>query len=202
MTDAAFWDKIAPRYAARPLDDPEGYEETLERIAAQLRPEHRVLEVGCGTGSTALRLAPGVAEYLGTDVSPAMIGIARAKGGPETLRFEVAQAGDAPWPPYDAVLALNLLHLLPDLETDLARLARAIPSGGLLISKTPLLDGLRWYMKIALRAMQLVGKAPDIRRVDEAGLIALMEANGFDVIERFVQSGDMAPRAFIVARKR
>ena len=66
---APFWDKIAPRYAKKPVADPAAYEEKLARVRALLRAEDRVLEIGCGTGSTALRLASRVAEITATDIS-------------------------------------------------------------------------------------------------------------------------------------
>ena len=53
-----FWDRIAKRYAARIIKDPAAYEAMLADAAGRLRPTDRVLEIGCGTGSIAIRLAP------------------------------------------------------------------------------------------------------------------------------------------------
>ena len=78
--DARFWDRSARRYAAAAVSDPRGYERTLRRTRELLEENDHVLELGCGTGSTALRLADGVASYLGTDFSPAMIAIAQKAG--------------------------------------------------------------------------------------------------------------------------
>ena len=74
-----FWDKIAPKYAKKPVADPAAYEAKLDRVRALLRAEDRVLEIGCGTGSTALTLAPNVAEITATDISGGMIAIAEDK---------------------------------------------------------------------------------------------------------------------------
>lgn len=93
--DARFWDRAARRYAKARIGDERGYERTLERTRALLAPEARVLELGCGTGSTALRLAGGVARYLATDISEKMIGIAQdkhAQGPIPGLEFRVATA--------------------------------------------------------------------------------------------------------------
>lgn len=93
--DARFWDRASRRYAKARIGDERGYERTLERTRALLAPEARVLELGCGTGSTALRLADGVARYLATDISEKMIGIAQdkhAQGPIPGLEFRVATA--------------------------------------------------------------------------------------------------------------
>ena len=66
-TDIAFWDKIAERYAARPIDNPDAYEATLERVRHWLHPDWHVLELGCGTGTTALKLAGSAAQITATD---------------------------------------------------------------------------------------------------------------------------------------
>jgi len=120
MTDAAFWDKIAPKYAKDAIADLPAYEQTRDRMRDILQPHHRVLELGCGTGSTALELADKVDRYHGTDVSPGMIAIAQGKQSDETpahLSFSARAAGDLPKGPHDVVIALNLFHLLPNLET-------------------------------------------------------------------------------------
>ena len=70
MSDAAFWDKAAAKYAKDATSDMTAYELTRDRIRKILEPDHRVLEIGCGTGSTALELADRAASYVGTDLPP------------------------------------------------------------------------------------------------------------------------------------
>ena len=67
----------------------------LADAADRLRPTDRVLEIGCGTGSIAIRLAPHAGEWTATDFSPEMLRIARAKPAPKNLRFVLADAGSA-----------------------------------------------------------------------------------------------------------
>src|SRR5262245_8975198 len=78
-TDARFFDRIARKYAAAPISDMEGYERTIDRTRQLLRTSDTVLEVGCGTGTTALKLAPHVARMVATDLAANMIAIAREK---------------------------------------------------------------------------------------------------------------------------
>lgn len=204
MTDAAFWDRIAPKYAARPVSNPDAYEDTLARVQSHLGPKTRALELGCGTGSTALRLAPGTKRYVGTDISEGMIDIARGKSaeGAPAPEFRTASsvarafAGES----FDTVLAFNLFHLVPDLEADLAAIHAHLPEGGLFISKTPALAG-KWYFWPLIWAMRLVGKAPGTVRflgVDE--LDRMVAAAGFRIVETGLYP-PTTPSRFIVARK-
>ena len=80
MADKArFWNRIARKYANDPIADQAGYERTLQRVQALLSREHEVLEIGCGTGTTALRLAPATRRLVATDVAEQMIAIAGEK---------------------------------------------------------------------------------------------------------------------------
>jgi SAM-dependent methyltransferase len=204
-----FWDRVAPKYAAHKMADPAAWEHTLERTRAYLAPTDRVLELGAGTGTLALRLAPDVAALVATDAAPEMVRIAReraAETAPPTLRLEVADVdaalaldGD-----FDAVLAFNILHLLPDMEGALERIAARLPPGGHLISKTPCLADpaqglLRFALPVLLPVLRLFGKAPEIRLIDEATLEKALAAAGFEIVE----AGNFPARwRYLVARKR
>lgn len=205
---ARFWDRIAPKYAADAIADLEGYEATLRRVQGLLSTSQDVLEIGCGTGSTALRLAPFTRSLLATDVSPAMIDIAhqRLAGQPSPqLRFAVADADAMAFGQgaYDAVLAFNVLHLVSDLDAALALAARALRPGGLLISKTPCLAEMNPLIPyVAVPLMRAIGMAPPVLRFAEQRLKAALVQQGLQVVcaERHGTRGKDI-RAFVVARK-
>lgn len=72
--DEKFWNGTARKYAASQIGDMAGYERTLARTRSYLHPDDRVLEIGCGTGTTALIHAPNV-----THCSPsALMGLIEA----------------------------------------------------------------------------------------------------------------------------
>lgn len=205
---ARFWDRIAAKYAADPIADLSGYETTLRRVQGLLSAHQDVLELGCGTGTTALRLAPFTRRLRATDVSAGMIAIARDKlaAGPvPQLSFAVADA-DAPVAgpgEYDAVLAFNLLHLVTDLDRALALAAQALRPGGLFISKTACIDEMNPLIRyLALPAMRVVGKAPHVLCFDADGLQSAIARQGLDIesVERHGTRGKDF-RVFIVARK-
>ncbi|MEM6823818.1 MAG: class I SAM-dependent methyltransferase [Pseudomonadota bacterium] len=203
--DAPFWDQVAPKYAKRPVPNAAAYEATLRHTRSYLTAEDRVLELGAGTGSTALRLAPAVAEYHATDISSGMIAIAREKPRPaETERLAFAVAGiaaqDQTARAYDTVLAFNLLHLVPDLSADLANIRARLRPGGLFVSKTPCLGRHAWHIQAMIWAMRLIGKAPaHVGLFDTEDLDAQIRTAGFEIVE--TTAYPKASRShFVVAR--
>lgn len=203
-----FWDRIAPKYAADSIADLAGYETTLRRVQGLLSPSQDVLEIGCGTGSTALRMAPFTRSLLATDVSPAMIAIAHQRLAAQPtphLRFEVADADAMAFGQgaYDAVLAFNVLHLVSDLDAALALLAQALRPGGLLISKTPCLAEMNPLVPhVAVPLMRAIGMAPPVLCFSEQRLQSAMVQQGLQIVcaERHGTRGKDI-RAFVVARK-
>ncbi|KPQ12912.1 MAG: Methylase involved in ubiquinone/menaquinone biosynthesis [Rhodobacteraceae bacterium HLUCCA09] len=203
MADARFWDRVADRYARRPIDDPAAYEATLERVRAHLRAEDRALEIGCGTGATALLLAPSVATYHATDLSPRMIGIAQGKPEAQALpqlSFAVAEGvpdGGGPW---DAVLAFNALHLLDDLPGALRAIHAGLRPGGRLISKTPCFSDLALWIGVLVPVLRVVGLAPPVRFYSARGLERAIEAAGFRVVETGDYPARRAQRLIVAER--
>src|SRR5690349_19211176 len=62
----------------------------IETLKRYVRPEDRLLDVGCGAGYTTRLIAPLVREAVGVDYSESMIDRARAASDVPTLTFEVA----------------------------------------------------------------------------------------------------------------
>ncbi len=203
MTDIAFWDRIAPRYARSKISNLPAYEATLAEVRRRLTPRDRVLETGCGTGSTALKLAPQVAEYTATDIAPAMIAQARAKQAPDNLRFAAAAAApaDAAAPgSYDAVLSFNLLHLVRDLDAVLAEAHGLLRPGGLYITKTPCLGNMNPLLRLLIPVLRAVGKAPWVHVFTRDELERRIRAAGFEIDEARSFTG--APAVWYVVARR
>ena len=199
--DSAFWNRVAGKYAARPVGNPAAYEATLDRVRHWLEPQMSALELGCGTGATALRLCDAVRSYTGTDAAQAMIDIASARPVPKgaRLRFALAEAHEAVQPGHDVVLAFNLLHLVQGRRARMAEVRRALPPGGVFVSKTPCLAGKPWFRPL-IAALRCFGKAPPgINSVSPAMLQAELVEAGFEIVE----TGDYPktlPNHLIVAR--
>lgn len=202
--EARFWDKIADRYAAKPVPDAEIYARKLEITRRYLTPESQVVEFGCGTGSTAIAHAPHVRQVLATDISPRMIEIAREKAreaGTDNVRFEVTSIGDLRQPPesVDVVLGLSILHLVPDLDATLATVHDMLKPRGVFVSSTACLgDGMTWFAPI-LALGRVFGVFPPVTMLRAQGLRDALTRHGF-ALEEDWPTGD-GRTWFSVARK-
>lgn len=205
--DAKFWDVRARKYAASKISDAEGYERTIAAVRARLKPTDAVYEFGCGTGTTALKLASAAARYVASDISGEMIAIAREKAqaeGAANLVFEVSEAGagqaDAS---FDVVCGFNILHLIDGRDAVLKTVHRLLKPGGLFISKTPCIKEMNVMLPLLVPVMQLFGQAPYVGVFNAATLEREIEAARFEIVERARHGSKpkQEPRIYLVARK-
>jgi SAM-dependent methyltransferase len=113
---------------------PDRIEPAAQRLLGQLPPGRcRVLDIGCGTGALARRLATGGARVTGIDLSPRMIDVARVRTT-DGLGIEYRVGDFMTWQPrgFDAAIAIASLHHLP-LADALTRMADAVVPGGLVL---------------------------------------------------------------------
>jgi ubiquinone/menaquinone biosynthesis C-methylase UbiE len=95
-----------------------------------LRPEERLVIIGCGTGADLPFVPAGVA-VLATDLTPAMIRQARAHARPGIeLRVMDGMALDLPDGSFDAAILHMVLEVIPDPARCLAEAARVLRKGG------------------------------------------------------------------------
>lgn len=111
-------------------------------LARGLGHDARVLDMGCGTGGLAMHLLasgkPGL--YLCADISPAMLGRARAKlaGLSTAVHFASMDAAAPALAPGFHLVASNMaLHWVADTGAVLNRLWRLVLPGGMLAVAIP-----------------------------------------------------------------
>lgn len=188
--DARFWNRIAARYARKPVPDQQVYETKLAKTNGYLKPDDHVLEIGCGTGTTAIHHAANVAHIRATDISAEMTDIARAKAreaGVGNVDFEVASVDDLQAPPnsFDVILAHSILHLLPDVERTLLQLNELLKPGGLLISSTLCIRDFLPLFRYIGPVGRLLGIMPRVNVFSEAELDRWLSDTGFTCKERW-----------------
>lgn len=121
----------AERYArSRPYYHPIVISQ-INRTLALRTPVHRALDVGCGTGQSAIALLDVAQEVVGVDPSPAMLAHAPSSS---RLTFIVAPAEDLPFPEehFDLMTVAAAFHWL-DRERFLAEAARVLRPGAWLV---------------------------------------------------------------------
>jgi ubiquinone/menaquinone biosynthesis C-methylase UbiE len=97
---------------------------------------HNVLEIGCGTGAFARRLAERSEQVLALDLSPEMIRLARERSAQFTnIEFQLADVRDVQldFETFDCIASIATLHHLPLAEMLLKMKAALKPGGVLLI---------------------------------------------------------------------
>jgi len=104
----------------------------LELLAA--KSGERILDVGCGTGHLAAKIATNGAQVTGVDQSPEMIREARAAY--PALRFEVMDARQLEFnEQFDAVFSNATLHWIKEPERAVASIARVLRPGGRFVAE-------------------------------------------------------------------
>jgi ubiquinone/menaquinone biosynthesis C-methylase UbiE len=206
-SDARFWDRTSTKYARSAISDQAGYVRSLERTRALLSPDDRVLELGCGTGSTALLLASGVKSYLATDFSTGMIAIAEEKHAAAPVpglafRTASAEALEPEAAQFNAILCFNYLHLVRNLPGTLQRIYALLSDDGLFVSKTPCVGDMNPLIRLALLVMRLVRMAPFAGVFTAPELGRAISDAGFKILctEIHASKGN-DNRSYVVARK-
>jgi len=199
-----FWDRMAKRYSKQPIADESAYQKKLEVTQSYLNPDMRLLEFGCGTGSTALIHAPLVKEILAIDVSANMLAIAQEKAdaqGIQNVQFKVQtiEDFDSHEGQFDAVLGMSILHLLGNKEAAIEKVFHLLKPGGLFISSTVCADKMIAPLRWAIRLGYAVGLLPHFKGFSKENLEASMVQAGFDL--DYVWRPGENKAVFIVAKK-
>jgi SAM-dependent methyltransferase len=115
----------------------DGREPAAEALATIIATAPRdVLEIGCGTGAFAARLAAALpdAGVVAVDQSDRMVELTAGRG----VEARVADAHDLPFADdsFDAVAAMWMLYHVADLHRGLAEIRRVLRPGGTLLAVT------------------------------------------------------------------
>ncbi len=163
-----FWDRHAKGYAKRPVADEAAYQRKLKVTQDYLTPDMKVLELGCGTGTTALIHATFVKHITGIDISRNMLDIARAKaesGNVKNVTFQQSSIDDLETPDasYDVVMGHSILHLMENEEAVIARAHRMLKPGGVFVSSTACLGGRVPVLRAILPVGRFLGLLPLVK---------------------------------------
>ena len=186
MTDmnSDYWDKHAKNYdySMALLGGP--MPRMIELVGEAVRGATRVLEVAAGTGLVTTTLAACAQDVVATDYSVPML--ARLKErirdeGLQNVRCEHADIYALRFDPetFDAVVATNVLHIVPDTQAALVALRRVLRPGGRMVVPAYCHDetALSWMVS---RVLAVTG-FPGYRRFTFRGLREAVEESGFRI---------------------
>ena len=199
-----FWDDVAKRYSQQAIADVDSYRKKLSQTQELMTKDMTVLELGCGTGSTALIHADYVAQIVATDISQEMIAIAKNKADSQRVQnikfirssLEEFKSDEAK---YDMILALNLLHLISDRESALGKIFSLLKPGGFFVSSTVCAADKMWFIRPIVPVMQWFGRAPHFEFLKAEQVSEEIHNAGFSIKESW--SHGKANSLFVIARK-
>jgi ubiquinone/menaquinone biosynthesis C-methylase UbiE len=162
---------------------------------ADIRSGQRVLDVGCGTGTLALRVkeAQPDAQVVGLDGDPKALAIARRKAARAGLdvAFDEGFSYSLPYPDgsFERVLSSFVFHHLAgaDKQRSLAEILRVLVPGGVFI----LLDFGRpvsFWERIIARGLS---RSEPTRDNLEGRLVSRMRDAGFSEVEEIERRGTL-----------
>lgn len=201
---AEFWDRIAERYAKKPVADEATYQKKLEITRGYFRPEMKLFEFGCGTGSTAITHAPHVAHIDAIDISLMMIEIAQRRADTaniDNVTFSVSSIEEfaAADQSYDVVLGLSILHLVESKEEIIARVQRMLKPGGIFVTSTACIGDAQRYLKLMVPLGRFLGLMPLVKVFTTDELVKAMTDAGFTIDYQWSPGKNKA--LFMVAMK-
>lgn len=204
VVSAKFWDRVAERYSRSPVGDEAAYEKKLQVTREYFRPDMQVLEIGCGTGSTAIAHAPYVRQIRATDLSSNMIEIAQRKANAasiDNVTFEQSSIDDLNVADHtmDAVLALSVLHLLENKEAVFEKVHKMLKPGGVFVSSTVCLGDSMKFFKYIGPIGRFLGLMPMVKVFAKQELADSLTGAGFNIDYEWQPGKNKA--VFIVAKK-
>ena len=199
-----FWDRVAERYAKRVIGDEAAYEKKLQVTREYFEPHMEVLELGCGTGSTAITHAPHVKHIRAIDISSEMLAIAQdkvdaANVGNVSLEQSSIDELSVSDQTLDAVLALSVLHLLENKEAAIAKVHKMLKPGGVFVTSTACIGDMPKYVKLIIPIGRFLGLMPLIKVFTTTGLKNSLTGAGFKI--DYEWQPKKVAGLFIVAKK-
>lgn len=179
-----YWDRHAGNYDRSMLLLGRPIPRMVELAAQAVLDAPRVLEVAAGTGLVTVALAGAAQQVIATDYAPGMVAALETRirtAGLINVSCEQADVYALRFEPgsFDAAVAANVLHIVPDLGGALAALRGVLRPGGRLIAPTYCHDETV-LSRVASRVLAVTG-FPGHRRFTVASLREAMEAAGFHV---------------------
>jgi len=149
--------------------------------AAEIRPESRVLDVGCGTGGYSIAIA-ATASAIVTGLDESERFVARAREQPGPVEFVVGDAERLPFRDgsFDRVLFSLVLHQVGDPEAAVREGARVLVRGGRVVVRTIAPEDAA--DRLPDRLLPSMAAADEARMIPIDDLVRMLEGAGFQKV--------------------
>ncbi|MFC2099599.1 class I SAM-dependent methyltransferase [Candidatus Bipolaricaulota bacterium] len=162
--------------------------EVLDRLIeiADSKPEWRVLDIGTGTGHTALAFAPHVRDVVGLDLTEEMLREARKlalERGVDNVTFHAADVHRLPRDlegSFDLVTCRRAAHHFSDIDRALAEMVRMLRPGGMLLIDDRSVPEDDWIDE-TMHRLDCLHDGSHVRQYRASRWIALLENAGLFV---------------------
>lgn len=206
----AFWEAFAELWVSKQSDLDALMEPVLDGVfsRAALQSGERVLDVGCGTGTSTLRAAQAVTaqgHVFGADISEPMLVRAReAARGVDHVTFQTTDVADHPFEAgsFDQVISRFGVMFFTDPVAAFANILKAMrPGAHLTMACWSELQANPWFQVPMYAAKERLGAPPSLdpdapgplafRNIDR--VVGILTAAGFDAIDANVEQLLLTP---------
>lgn len=202
--DRSYWNRHARSYdwSLVPLGIP--MPRMLRLTAEAVTGAENVLEVAAGTGLVTPTLARAATHVVATDYADAMVTFLQKRVSKDRLDNVACEQADVyalrfESGTFDAIVAANVLHLLPDLTAGLEALRRVLkPTGQVIV---PTFCHAQTVLSRGVSRVLAATGFPGQRRFTLDSLVEVVGASGFEVTRKELIPG-LIPIGFVAARVR
>ena len=205
--EGKFWSKLAPGYDRFIKKHWKVYASSLlNKISEDVDVGDTMLEVACGTGLVALKVAERASKVYGIDISSPMIEEAKKKKKEKKINnveFSVEDAYALPFDNgmFDTVICCSALHNMVNPEKALSEMNRVLKPEGRLIAPT-ICQGEYFKHKLMMTIFKLVAGFPVFHKFSFEELSNLVTESGFIIRNKEIIREMIFPIVYIVAERR
>lgn len=188
QANKTYFDRWAESYDQGRISRWFQYTQGLTVGLMNLKPQSRVLDVGCGTGFAVFLLGSMLPEgkSCGIDISAEMIAQARAKVSDDfkgRVEFHQASSDNIPYPSgeFDYIMCTNSFHHYPDPLQVLGEMRRLLKPGGQVVILDNAVD-LSRYTWLWDHILRIVEKG-HVRYYRSWEIGEMLDRAGFELVE-------------------
>lgn len=184
--DEKFWDRMASKFDKIEASDT-AYGIFIEKARGYLKADDSVLDFGCGTGLICNEIAENVDIIHAIDISAKMIEISKRKASERKIQnidFERTTIFDERFKAasFDAIIAVNIFHLLEEPQKYFQRINQILKPGGLIISSTPCMSEAL-FLNSVLKVFSFIGLTPKLKSFTSSEMEQMLIKESFKTLE-------------------